>query len=144
MRFHELPYTLGVADLLLTKLQIVELNEKDARDIVHLLSAFPVAGESPGEGVPDIDRDRFCDVLAGDWGMVVTVTDNLNKLPLLIADNPQSLPPQPAHDALRSAERLAELADATPKSLKWKTRARVGERMRWSNPPKRSRTDGLV
>jgi hypothetical protein len=133
--FRELPFTLGVADLLLTKLQIVELNEKDARDIAHLLSAFPVAGDSPGEGVPEIDRGRFCDVLAGDWGWWRTVTDNLNKLPLLVADNPQLVPPQPTHDPLRTAERLLELADATPKSLKWKTRARVGDRMRWYELP---------
>ncbi|MGH9020891.1 MAG: hypothetical protein ACRDV0_07725 [Acidimicrobiales bacterium] len=133
--FTALPLTLGVVDLLLTKLQIVELNEKDARDICHLLSAFPVTGESPGEGVPEIDRARFCDVMGGDWGWWRTVTDNLNKLPLLVADNPDLIPPAPTHDALRTAERLSELADATPKSLKWKTRARVGDRMRWYELP---------
>jgi hypothetical protein len=133
--FLKLPLTLGVADLLLTKLQIVELNEKDARDICHLLSAFPISGESPGEGVPEIDRERFCDVLCADWGWWRTVTDNLNKLPLLIGDNPDLVPPAPRHDAQRSAERLVELADAAPKTLKWKTRARVGERMRWYELP---------
>jgi hypothetical protein len=133
--FRVLAYTLDVADLLLTKLQIVEMNEKDARDICHLLSAFPVSGESPGEGVPEIDRERFCSVLGSDWGWWRTVTDNLNKLPLLVASNPDLVPPTPIHDPLRTAERLGELADATPKSLKWKTRSRVGERMRWYELP---------
>ncbi|MFI5035290.1 MAG: hypothetical protein ACHQFZ_03690 [Acidimicrobiales bacterium] len=133
--FRVLPLTLDVVDLLLTKLQIVELNEKDARDILHLLSAFPVTGDSPGEGVPEIDRRRFCDVLGSDWGWWRTVTDNLNKLPLLVGDNPTLVPPDARHDALRNAERLIELADATPKSLKWKTRAKVGERMRWYELP---------
>jgi len=133
--FRTLPFTLDVVDLLLTKLQIVELNEKDARDICHLLSAFPVSGDSPGEGGPEIDRRRFCDVLSADWGWWRTVTDNLNKLPLLIGDHPDLLPPAPHHDAVRTAERLVELADATPKSLKWKTRAKVGDRMRWYELP---------
>src|SRR6266487_4488501 len=43
--FGKLPLTLDVIDLLLSKLQIVELNEKDARDIVHLLCATPVGGD---------------------------------------------------------------------------------------------------
>ncbi len=133
--FSSLPLTLPVADLLLTKLQIVELNEKDARDILHLLSAFPVSGDSPGETGPSIDRHRFCDVVGADWGWWRTVTDNLNKLPLLVGDHPDLVPPAPRHDAVRTAERLVELADATPKSLKWKTRARVGDRMRWYELP---------
>lgn len=133
--FRVLPYTLDVVDLLLTKLQIVELNEKDARDICHLLSAFPVSGDSPGEDGPQIDRQRFCEVLGADWGWWRTVTGNLSKLALLVGDHPDLVPPLARHDALRNAERLLELADATPKTLKWKTRARVGERMRWYELP---------
>src|ERR1700730_2747862 len=41
-RIARMPHTLDVVDVLLSKLQIVELNEKDARDIVYLLSAYPV------------------------------------------------------------------------------------------------------
>ena len=139
-RFSALPLTLDVADLLLTKLQIVELNEKDARDIVHLLAAFAVSGESPGEGgsgapAPSIDRDRFMKVLGGDWGWWRTVTGNLSKLPLLVGDRPDLVPPQPRHDPLRTAERLLDLADAAPKSMQWKLRAKVGDRVRWYELP---------
>ena len=133
--FNTLPFTLDVVDLLLTKLQIVELNEKDVRDILHLLSAFPVAGDSPGEGVPEIDRERFCKVLGADWGWWRTVTDNLNKLPLLVSESPHLVPDSPAHDALRNATRLTEIADATPKSMQWKMRSKVGDRMRWYELP---------
>jgi hypothetical protein len=134
-KFGTLPLTLDVADLLLTKLQIVELNEKDARDIVQLLAAFPVTGDSPGEGTLEIDRDRFCKVLASDWGWWRTVTDNLNKLPLLVSENPQLLPTPSPHDPLRTAARLAEVADATPKSMQWKMRSKVGDRVRWYELP---------
>jgi hypothetical protein len=133
--FSTLPLTLDVVDLLLTKLQIVELNEKDVRDILQLLSAFPIQGESPGEGGPEIDRDRFMKVLGGDWGWWRTVTDNLNKLPLLVGDRPDLVPSPAPHDALRNAQRLAEIADAAPKSMQWKMRSRVGDRVRWYELP---------
>src|SRR6185437_3860854 len=62
--FARLPHTVDVVDLLLSKLQIVELNERDARDIVHLLSALPVGAGDP----PVIDAARFGQVLGADWG----------------------------------------------------------------------------
>jgi hypothetical protein len=132
--FAVLPLTLDVVDLLLSKLQIVEMNEKDARDIVHLLSAFPVSGDSPGEG-PSIDRERFLKVLCNDWGWWRTVTGNLSKLALLVGDHPDLVPPNRRHDPLVTAARLLELADAAPKSLQWKLRAKVGERVRWYELP---------
>jgi hypothetical protein len=133
--FNTLPLTLDVVDLLLTKLQIVQLNEKDARDIFQLLSAFPVTGDSPGEGSLEIDRDRFCKILGADWGWWRTVTDNLNRLPLLASESPNLLPEPATHDPLRNAERLAEIADACPKSMQWKMRSRVGDRVRWYELP---------
>src|SRR5215475_1236748 len=68
--FRKLPYTVDVVDLLLSKLQIVELNEKDARDIVQLLSCMPIGPADDGLG---IDADRFGSVLGGDWGWWRTV-----------------------------------------------------------------------
>ncbi len=133
--FNVLPLTLDVVDLLLTKLQIIEVNEKDVRDILQLLSAFPVAGDSPGEGGPEIDRARFCRILGGDWGWWRTVTGNLNKLPLLVGEHRDLLPSEAPHDALRSATRLIDLADATPKSMQWKMRSKLGDRMRWYEQP---------
>lgn len=133
--FARLPLTLDVVDLLLTKLQIFQLNEKDARDIFHLLSGFPVSGDSPGEGRVEIDRERFCKLLAADWGWWRTVTGNLAKLPALASDHPDLLPPGPRHDPLHNAQRLIDLADATPKSLQWKLRSKVGEKVRWYELP---------
>ena len=77
--------------MLLSKLQIVELNKKDARDIVHLLSGIPVGDGAP----PVIDTGRFSKVLAADWGWWRTVTGNLAKLPALLAEKPGLLPPAP-------------------------------------------------
>jgi len=125
--------TLDPADLLLSKLQIVELNAKDARDITHLLSAVPV-GDRPDDG-PFIAAGRLTQVLAADWGWWRTATGNLEKLPALLAQSPEMIPPQPRYDALEQAARLLDAARAVPKSMKWKLRANVGERVRWYELP---------
>ena len=122
--------TLDPADLLLSKLQIVELNAKDARDITHLLSGVGV-GDAPGA----INTRRFGEVLAADWGWWRTTTGNLEKLPALLAESPEMIPPQPRFDALAQAARLLDVAKSVPKSVKWKLRANVGERVRWYELP---------
>jgi len=77
--------TLDPADLLLSKLQIVELNAKDAHDIFHLLSGLRVGRDSAR---PSIDPDRFGAVIAADWGWWRTVTRNLGKLPTCSRPSP--------------------------------------------------------
>src|SRR6202012_2323408 len=57
--FGRLPLTLDAADLLLSKLQIVELNEKDVHDIVHLLAGLPLSDGPDDAGAPAIDTGRF-------------------------------------------------------------------------------------
>src|SRR5579863_4707595 len=124
--------TLDPADLLLSKLQIVELNAKDAHDIVHLLSGVRVG---PDDARPFIDTDRFGSVLAGDWGWWRTVTGSLAKLPALLDEQPGLAPPDPRFDPLTQAKQLAEVAETVPKGIKWKTRAKVGDRVRWYELP---------
>src|SRR5579859_1177668 len=124
--------TLDPADLLLTKLQIVELNAKDAHDIFHLLSGVRVGPDGAREF---IDTDRFGSVLSGDWGWWRTVTGSLAKLPGLLAEQPGLAPPYPRFDPLTQAKQLAEVAESVPKGIKWKTRAKVGDRKRWYELP---------
>jgi len=124
--------TLDPADLLLSKLQIIELNAKDARDITHLLSGVPIGERAPS---PFIATGRFGEVLAADWGWWRTTTGNLEKLPALLAESPEMIPPQPRFNALEQAARLLEVAKSAPKSMKWKLRANVGDRVRWYELP---------
>ena len=137
--FGKLPYTVDVADLLLSKLQIVELNEKDARDIVQLLSCLPIqpAGGSSGEvaSAPGIDAGRFGQVLGADWGWWRTVTGNLDKLPALVAERPELAQAGLPFDPVEQARVLRKLADETPKSMKWRMRAGVGDKVRWYELP---------
>jgi hypothetical protein len=132
--FGNLPYTVDAIDVLLSKLQIVELNEKDAWDIFHLLSGVPLGTAASGSG-PVLDTDRYTKLLGADWGWWRTVTGNLAKLPALAADKPQLLPAGAGYDPLAQARQLAELAESAPKTMKWKLRSNVGDRVRWYELP---------
>jgi hypothetical protein len=132
--FGRLPLTVDAVDVLLSKLQIVELNEKDARDLLHLLGGVPVgAGGAAGEAA--IDADRFGKLLGADWGWWRTVTGSLKKLPALAAEHPELLPPDPPYDPIAQSQDLLRLAEEAPKGVKWKLRANVGDRVRWYELP---------
>jgi Uncharacterised nucleotidyltransferase len=135
--------TLDLADLLLTKLQIWETNEKDLGDIVCLLADHPLAPAGrlvagPGaDGLPGpIDLVRLRAVLGSDWGLCHTVERNLRAVADAWTRRPAPGAPYPV-----DAQVAALLADieAAPKSLGWKTRARVGERVRWYETPEEAR-----
>jgi hypothetical protein len=131
--FGQQSLTLPPMDVLLSKLQIVEINEKDVRDALHLLAGVPLGGVAPDS--PGLDTDRFAKLLAADWGWWRTVTGNLRKLPALAEDKPELLPPGAPHDPLAQAARLLELAHSVPKNMKWKLRANIGDRVRWYELP---------
>jgi hypothetical protein len=136
--FGRLPLTLDAIDILLAKLQIVELNPKDVRDILQLLAGLPVGAAGDGTGEPGqvvLDTRRFADLVAADWGWWRTVTGNLAKLPAVADASPELVPTAPPHDPLAQAGVLADVATEAPKGLKWKVRANVGDRVRWYELP---------
>ncbi len=132
-RINRMPGTLDVTDLLLSKLQVVEQNEKDVHDIVYLLAGLAVRdGDEPGT----VGLARFGAVVAGDWGWWRTVTRNLDRVVDLVGgDLARLVPPGAPQDPVAQAAALRQHADAVPKSLKWKLRARVGERVQWYELP---------
>jgi hypothetical protein len=138
--FGRMPFTVDAVDVLLSKLQIVELNEKDVRDITQLLSGLPVgtAAGSAGTGSADtasIDTGRFGQVLASDWGWWRTVTGSLAKLPALLEASPELIPAGAPFDPLAASGVLLEVAESVPKGVKWRLRANVGDRVRWYELP---------
>lgn len=124
---------------LLTNLQIVELNEKDAHDAVYLLAAYPVrAGDEPGT----IGLDRLAAIVGDDWGWWCTVTRNLAHLHRLARDRGREfVPAGAAHDVVSQLDALMAAAETAPKSLRWKLRARVGEKKRWYRIPQEDSHD---
>jgi hypothetical protein len=135
--------TLDVADLLLTKLQIWETNRKDLGDIAVLLADHPLAavgrpsaGEGPNGGPSPIDLIRIRSILGSDWGLCHTAERNLRAVGELVGRAP--VPGAPFDVATQAAALLADIA-ATPKTIGWKARARVGERVRWYETPEEAR-----
>lgn len=121
--------TVPLAELLLTKLQIIELNEKDVRDTVLLLH---------GHAVDEHDDDtvnaaRIAELCAGEWGLWRTITTNLERCREHVGDYDLE-----ASDRDRIVTRFDELLsriEEEPKSRGWKLRAKVGERRRWYELP---------
>jgi len=138
-RIERMPLTLDVTDLMLTKLQIVELNQKDAQDVLYLLSAFPVRD---GDQAGTIALDRIREFIADDWGWWRTLTGNLVRIQEQVsADGATLIPAGAKYDAVGQVKLIASIADSTPKSIRWKLRARVGDRKRWYRVPQEDTHD---
>ena len=124
------PKTIPLSDLLSTKLQIVEINEKDIKDIFAILLDHEV---SDGEGPDMIDAGYISKLCAEDWGVYKTFTTNLEKLAgyteSIGIDQEQSKRIQDR------AGKLKNSIEAAPKSMGWKMRASIGERKRWYELP---------
>jgi hypothetical protein len=123
------PYTVPLAELLLTKLQIVELNERDERDIYTLCYHHEV-GEGLGDG---IESDVVAALCAGDWGLWRTCRGTIERCR---ADIELYELESAARELIQSRlRRLWEHVEAAPKTGKWKRRSRLGERVRWYQEP---------
>jgi hypothetical protein len=122
--------TITLADLLLTKLQVWEINRKDLGDTVCVLADHGLSeddGDTEGISLP-----RVRSVLSKDWGFCHTVLRNLQKVDELWSHEPLA---GAAHDVPAQVASLARAIEDAPKSRAWKLRSRVGERIRWYETP---------
>jgi len=118
--------TIPLAELLLEKMQIVKINEKDIIDTIMLLLEHPLGGVD--EEVINIERVAM--LCAKDWGLWRTTTMNLEKVKQLAPGYPQLTDEMKAHVRTQVDSTILRL-DAEPKSMAWKLRARVGDRVKW-------------
>lgn len=118
--------TIPLAELLLSKLQIVRINEKDVIDVILLLLDHPLGSDD----ADTIDARRVAGLCAADWGLWRTVTLNLDKVAALARGYAQLDERQRERAAARIAE-LGERLEAEPKTFAWRARARIGERRQW-------------
>jgi len=125
--------TLYLADLLLTKLQIWEINSKDLGDIVCLLADHELAD---GEAMDVIDRPRILSLAGADWGLCHTLERNLRRA---AEEAHRRVPVESPFESIAQVDSLLAAIDAAPKSLGWLARARVGERVRWYETPEEVR-----
>jgi hypothetical protein len=121
--------TIPLAELLLTKLQVVEFTDKDMRDAVALLFEHEV-GDHDGE---TINAAVIAALTADDWGLWRTTQLNLDRLREGIGTVGLDAPDQ--ERVLGRIDALWEQIERESKSRRWRLRARVGDRKRWYQVP---------
>jgi hypothetical protein len=124
------PNTISISDLLSTKLQIVEINEKDVKDIFSILLDHEVSAEEEADKINGAYLAKLC---ADDWGIYKTFTTNLGKLALFAAS--VGLDEEQTKRLADRADSLRNSIESAPKSMGWKMRAAVGDRKRWYELP---------
>ncbi len=118
--------TLPLAELVVEKMQIVQLNEKDIIDTIMLLREHPV-GDGDDETV---NAEVIGALAANDWGLWRTLTGNL----AFVGEMLDRYPQLSDEDRVIVRSRLVELRariDAQKKTVRWQVRSRIGERMKW-------------
>jgi hypothetical protein len=119
------------ADLLLSKLQIFEVNRKDLVDVTALLLDHPVAGNSDEA----IDAAYIARLTAEDWRLYHALEVNIEKLRATLEELDVD------RDLVRSRlDEIWKAVEAHSKPLKWKLRAQVGERVSWYELPEEVRS----
>jgi hypothetical protein len=118
--------TIPLAELLLEKMQIVQINEKDIIDTIMLLLEHSL-GDHDKEV---INIRRIAEICSNDWGFWRTVTMNLEKVRVLAQGYSQLTSEQKSHVESQVNEAMARI-EKEPKSLAWRLRARVGDRVKW-------------
>lgn len=118
-----------LAELLLTKLQIIELNTKDETDIVTMLYHHDLADHDSGH----INQSQVARLCAADWGLWRTTKLNLERLRNAL--DGAELTAEQRTQVTDRLDRLWCRIEAEPKSAKWKLRNRLGDRVRWYEEP---------
>jgi hypothetical protein len=128
-RFRNDPLSIPLAELLLSKLQVVELNHKDMQDILTLLCYHDVS-EDDSDAINISVVARLC---AADWGLWRTSMRNIAKVERALEG--YGLQPEQNTAITDRLTRLRVRVNATSKSTGWRIRNRIGDRVRWYNQP---------
>jgi hypothetical protein len=130
------PLTVPREELLLSKLQVVELTANDQLDIYNLLYHHEI-GEQEGAGISGAFIAALC---ARDWGLWRTCQLTIGRS----LDNLAGSGLDPVEQEVVRG-RLASLRgriDAEPKSRRWRMRNQVGDKVRWYAEPEQEQSGG--
>jgi hypothetical protein len=120
------PYSVSLTDLLLQKLQIVQINDKDLKDGMLLFLASEIGESDYGM----INTKYLAKIMSEDWGFYYTATMNLEKIKES-ASGVKILTESDCKIIGERADQLLQILENTPKSGKWKSRAKVGTKKLW-------------
>ncbi|BDB99205.1 hypothetical protein [Saccharolobus caldissimus] len=134
-RLKIMKYTIPTSDLLLTKMQIIQLTENDKKDIAALLYDVEL-GEKDDERT--LDYNHIAKILSEDWGFYKTYTINHDRMLEFLREDPNK-------NIIESKLiKLREIIEKYPKSVKWKMRAKIGERVKWYEEPEEVNTNFMT
>jgi hypothetical protein len=127
-------YTISLADLLATKLQVVEITEREYRDIISLLSDHEISDSDAPETINGKYIAKLC---SEEWGIYKTFSINLGNI--LAALDQYHLDSEAEKTVRNRVQDLRSRMEDEPKSMAWKLRARVGEKVQWYELPERDK-----
>lgn len=118
--------TVPLAELLMQKLQIVQLNDKDIQDTVILLREHEIGNVDQDK----INGDYVTSTLAKDWGFYTTALRNLSKIRGDL-QNYSGLNQNDKDVIIERMDKLKQFLEIAPKTASWKMRAKIGESVKW-------------
>ena len=126
--------TIPLADLLATKLQVVEITDREYRDIIALIHDHEISDKD----VPDAINGAYLAKMCGDdWGIYKTFTITLGNILSALGDF--ELSPPDRELVRKRIEDLQSRIESSPKSMGWKMRSRIGEKKQWYELPERDK-----
>ncbi len=126
-RFKMHPITIPLAELFLSKAQIVQLNRKDAFDMISLLLNNDLGDEQEGK----IGLERIARLCAHNWGLYKTTTLNLKRVEDLLFAEDLGLGEAERQLVLQRVQKIKSVLESKPKSVAWRMRNLLGTRVRW-------------
>ncbi len=124
----ELDYpTISLVDLLLEKLQIVEINKKDLVDVMLLIRKFPISNKPQKDAV---NIEHLAKICANNWGWWKTATINLDKV---LHFSKSYLNETDAEIVNERINKIIDTIQNKRKTISWKLRNLIGEKMKWYN-----------
>ena len=127
-------YTIPLADLLATKLQVVEITEREYRDIISIFNDHEISDSDKPETINGKYLAKLC---SQDWGLYKTFSINLGNISNALSQ--YKLSPETEETVRKRIETVTSLMENEPKTMGWKMRARIGEKKRWYELPEQDK-----
>ncbi len=120
------PLTIPLAELLLSKAQIVELNRKDLLDITSIL----LNNETGSDDNEHINLSVLARLCSQDWGLYKTTSINLERVEKFIGTE-ELLSAEERGIIVQRVREIQRTFEEMPKPIAWQLRDRVGTRVKW-------------
>ncbi len=120
------PHCVSLTDLLLQKLQILQISDKDLKDAILLLLAAKIGESDDGH----INAKYVAKLMSDDWGFYYTSTINLGRIQKA-TEGVKALDESQRNYVCERATLLLKYIEDAPKSGGWKNRAKVGTKKPW-------------